>query len=78
MATERFPMKKLQMSTVLWHDTDNDKPGLGEMVLTQHQNGDLNILCWRDDKNAWDDPGFGSIDRDAVIAWARLPMYEVG
>lgn len=78
MTPERVPMKILRTSTVIWHDTDGDKPGRDELVLAQHQDGNHYILMWLSDDNAWHDPGFGPIDRDAVIAWARLPMYEAG
>ena len=74
--TERFPVGIIRTSTIMWHDTDGDKPGQGEQVLTVDTGGDHNILFWRDDADAWDSPGFGFIDKDAVIAWARLPVYE--
>lgn len=69
-------MKPQRTSIVIWHDTDGDMPPQGDLVLAQHRNGDHHFAFWRDDADAWDDPDHGFIDKSAIIAWARLPVYE--
>ncbi len=63
-------------STVIWHDTDEDKPAQGELVLVQNSGYEHCIAFWRDDADAWDDPEHGFIDKGDIMAWARLPVYE--
>ncbi len=63
-------------ATIIWHDTDNDKPGDDELVLVQDRVGDHYICSWEADADSWSEPSEGFFDRSAIVAWARLPVYE--
>lgn len=59
-----------------WKDITVEKPNDGEFVLTFERCRGIDILCWDEYYQCWDDhegDDFYSKDLDQIKYWMRLP-----